>query len=128
VTLDTNSKVEEIKRVIDTAGNKVAPATEGLQQAIRDRLGNQSGLSGFTYTTSSTTAEQLDAGSVPEGVTVLLQAPTSNGSKMFVGFSTEQPIEMQPGGTVALDVTDTSHIYVRASTSGDDVGVLYEDG
>jgi len=128
VTLDTNSKVEQIKRVIDSAGEIVAPATEQLQEAIRDALGNQPGLTAFEYTTGGTDPEQLDENAVPDGVTVLLQARDVNEGKVYVGSDSSQPIEVQPAGTVAVDVTDTSHIWVRALNAGDTLGVLYEDG
>ncbi|MDS0280634.1 hypothetical protein [Haloarcula onubensis] len=128
MTLDTNAKVEQIKRVIDSAGAVVAPATEQLQQTIRDSLANQDGLTAFEFTTGGSTAEQLPANAVPDGVTVLLQARDANGQKVYVGNDTAQPIEMQPAGTVALDVTDTSHIWVKGAAAGETVGVLYEDG
>jgi len=128
VTLDTNAKVEQIKRVIDSAGAVVAPATEQLQQQMRDALGNQDGLTAFDYATSGTDAEQLPSNAVPDGVSVLLQAPESNAAMVYVGSSGEQPIEMQPSGTVTVDVSDTSAVYVRANSGGDGLGVLFEDG
>lgn len=128
MTIYSNAKVEEIKRVIDSAGSLVAPATEQLQMAIRDRLGNHAGLTAFEWTTESTNAEQLPENAVPDGVTVLLQAPDTNAQTVYVGSDSAQPIQMQPAGTVAVDVTDTSHVYVRALSAGDTVGVLYEDG
>lgn len=128
MTLDTNSKVEQIKRVIDSAGEIVAPATEQLQEAMRDALGNQPGLTAFEYTTGSTDPEQLPGNSVPDGVTVLLQSRDANGAKLYVGNESTQSIEVQPAGTVSVDVTDTSHIWVSASNAGDTLGVLYEDG
>lgn len=128
MTLDTTATVEQIRRVTDTAGNIVAPATEQLQQAIRDALGNQPGLTGFTHSTSGTTPEQLPANAVPDGVTVLLQADSGNSGPMQVGNNTVQPIDMPASGTVTLDVSDTSAIYVAAHSSGDSLGVLFEDG
>jgi hypothetical protein len=99
-----------------------------MQVAIRDAIGNQPTLGAFNYATSSTDPEQLDSHAVEDGVSVLLQAPGSNGSKVYVGNESTQPIEVQPGGSVTVQVTDTSAIWVKATTSGDQLGVLYEDG
>jgi hypothetical protein len=126
MTIYSSAKVEEIKGVLDSAGDIVAPATEGLQQQIRDRLGNWSGLGAFEHQTSSTSAEQLDSNSVPNGVEVVVQAQTTNSGSVFVGNSTNQPIELSKGSHVSLNVTDTDKIHVQTPNSGDGVGVLFE--
>lgn len=127
MALETETEVEQINTVTDDNGNYQSPANERHQKATRDALGNQPGIGAFEHTTGSTTAEQLAANPVPDGVEVLVQAQNGNTDPVKVGNSAAQPVTVTPGDAVSLAVEDTSAIYVRALTSGDAVAVLYEE-
>ncbi|WP_225334915.1 hypothetical protein [Halomicrobium urmianum] len=127
--LETQTDVEEIRNVQNQAGDVDAPANETQQRRQTDALENNDGLTALEYQTSSTTVEQLPSHSVPEGVTVLVTYLSGNGSDVWVGNADAQPICMTgTGDAVGFDVTDTSAIHVRANTSGDGVGILFEGG
>ncbi len=135
MSLDTTTDVEQLSLVLDDEGNRRSPANLTVQKetlaALNDylpALDNQPSLGAFQHVTSGTGPEKLPANGVPDGVSVLLQAPGSNAGKLYVGNSDSQPIEIQPSGTVTVDVSNTSAITVKATTAGDSVGVLYEDG
>lgn len=135
MALDTTTDVTELDTVIDDAGNARSPTNLTVQkqietaiQTVKSSLGNQSGVTGFSYTTSSTNAEALTSKAVPEGIKVLVQANPGNSGKVWIGNSTVQPVYLDPGGTTTLRVDDTSNIYIQTPTSGDGVGVLFEDG
>lgn len=128
MTLETNTKVERLNVVQDSEGNDAAPATEQEQQAISSALSNNDSLTAFNHATSGTDAEPLPENAVPDGVEVLMYAKDANGGFVWVGDSATQAVPIKPGGSLTLAVSDTSAIYVRTPTSGDEVGVLYEDG
>lgn len=131
MALDTNTDVTEIDTVVDDAGDLRSPSNLTLQKEIRNLLQDltpaTSTLSGFSYSTGGTTAEQLPANTVPASAEVLLQANPNNTGRVYVGDSTAQPIGLSPDGSMTLDVTDTAAIYVQTPNAGDSVGVLYED-
>lgn len=126
MTVYTSGKVEELRQVIDQDGTEASPASDERLEAVRRQGSNSDSLTAFTHTTGSTNAEALADHSVPDGVAVLVSAPTANTDSVFVGNSGGQPVELTPGESITLGVTDTSIIHVRANTSGDEVGVLYE--
>ena len=128
MSLNTTTDVEQLSLVLDDSGNQRSPSNLSVQKEILAALDNQTSLGAFEHSTSGTTAEQLPSNAVPDGVSVLLQAPESNAATVYVGNSGSQPIEVQPSGTVTLDVSDTSAVWVRANDEGDGLGVLYEDG
>lgn len=117
-----------IKEVDTPSGKaeKVANARE--QQRTNARLGNHGSLSTLTYSTSGTSAEQLPAQSVPDGVTVGIVAQPSNSQRVWIGGSGAQVYPLSPDSRTGFAVSDTSAIYVRAESSGDGIGVIYEDG
>lgn len=126
--LNTDTDVESIQSVKDQNGNSQPPANEAEQQKMSAALGNQPGVGAFSYSTDGTTAESLPSNPVPDGVTVLVQADPSNTDPIKVGDADEQPITIKPTQGVRLAVDDTSNIHVRALTTGDSVGVLFEEG
>jgi len=128
VSLQTTTDVEQLSLVLDDEGNNRSPANLTVQKEILAALDNQPSLGAFEHTTTGTTAEQMPSNAVPDGVSVLLQAPESNAATVYVGNGGAQPIEVQPSGTVTVDVSDTSAVYVRANSGGDGLGVLFEDG
>ncbi|MDG5778205.1 hypothetical protein VB773_01415 [Haloarculaceae archaeon H-GB2-1] len=129
MTIETNSKVERLNTVQDSNGNDDYPANEGRQKEIRDSVGNHDGLTAEEVTTGSTNPEQLPSHSVPDGVTVLVTYLPGNGSDVFVGDDTAQPIALtQTGDTATFEVTDTASIYVKSQTAGDGVGLVFEGG
>lgn len=128
MSLDTNTDVEEIRSVQDEQGNTQAAANEAEQKQMNAALGNQPSVGAFSYSTSSTSAEQLPSNTVPDGVEVVVQADPSNTDPIKVGNADVQPATIKGTEAVTLAVEDTSAIYVRAQTSGDSVGVIFEEG
>lgn len=130
MVLNTTADVDEIEAVLDRNGDIRPAANADEQQATNDRLGNHDSLLSFSHTPSGSTAEALPAHSVPEGVKVLVMALDDNDAskRVYVGDSDSQDIPLKPENGVALAVTDTSAIYIRAPTSGDGVAVIAEGG
>lgn len=129
MTLDTNSDVEEVRKVQDENGGKQPPANQAEQAKTNARLGNHDALKQFVYTTGGTAAEPLDAKTVPNGVEVLVEYKEGNAGNVYVGDDTTQQSALTAVGQGrTFAVTDTSHIYIRTPTGGDGVVVTFEGG
>lgn len=127
MALDSNTDVEQIKTVQDGNEEQVPPANASEQAKTNDRLGNFDTLDSMAYSTSGTTAEALESKPVPEGVTPLVVADTGNADTVWVGTGTHQPVPLASAkDSFGADVNDTSEIYVRTTTAGDTVYVLWE--
>jgi hypothetical protein len=127
--VDTKTEVEEIQNVQDQNGDKQAPTNEQRQKEIENSLGNHDGLTAEEYTTGSTDPEALPSHSVPDGVTVLVTYKPGNGSDVYVGDDSAQPVALtQVGQGVGFDVTDTADIYIQTVNAGDGVGLIFEGG
>lgn len=127
--LITRGKIEKLRGVVDRAGDFRPAADADKQEAIRDRLGNHDGLSQFVYTTGGTSAESLDAKSIPSGVEVLVEYKEGNAGNVYVGDDTTQESPLTAVGQGrTFAVTDTSQIYIRTPTGGDGVVVTFEGG
>jgi hypothetical protein len=125
--LDTNTEVQQIRKVQNEEGDQVSPATEKQQMEIADRVGNYGDLTQFEYTTDGTEAEALSANAVPEGVEVLVEYREANSGNAYVGDdSTQMSPLTQVGDGRTFEVTDTSLIHVRTPTAGDGVIVTFE--
>jgi len=125
----TSGKIEKLRGVVDRAGDFRPPANADEQKETNDRLGNHDGLSQFIYETGSTDPEALDAVSVPEGVSALVEYKQGNSGTVYVGDSDTQEIALTAAGQGrGFEVTDTSHIYIRTPTVGDAVVVTFEGG
>jgi hypothetical protein len=127
VDLDT-----ETEGVIDTVENISSTVTTDLSDDITRSVGvvrdeTNTALNSFQYTTSSTSAEQVDSNSVPNAATVTVQADPANSSDINVGGSTNQAIVLSAGDSVGdINVDNTDTIHVNAGTSGDSVNILFE--
>lgn len=120
MTLDTNSNVEEVKKVQGPNGERKSPANA-------EQLGNFDRVEQFVHTTSTTSAESLDSKSVPEGVTVLVEYREANAGTVYIGDSTTQESPLTAVGDArSFRVKDTSSIHVRTPSSGDGVVVSLE--
>lgn len=127
MTLDTNTDVEEIRKVQDEAGDKQPPANQAEQARTNRRLGNHDGLTQFVYSTDSSNAESLDSYAVPNGVEVLIEYAESNTGTVYVGDSDTQQSPLTSAGQArTFRVTDTSAVYVRTPDAGDSVVVTFE--
>ena len=125
----TSGQIDKLRGVVDRAGDFRPAADADKQEEIRDRLGNQDGLTQEVYSTSGTTAEALDAYSVPDGVEVLVEYAEGNAGNVYVGNDTSQQSALTAVGQGrTFGVSDTSHIYVRTPTAGDSVVVTFEGG
>ncbi|SFR59679.1 hypothetical protein [Halorubrum sodomense] len=125
--LDTNTEVQQIRKVQNEQGEQVSPATENQQKEIADRVGNHDGLTQFTYSTGSTSAEALPSNAVPDGVEVLVEWKETNAGNVYVGDSDTQEAALTGvGDGRTFRVSDTSVIHVRTPTAGDAVVVTFE--
>lgn len=116
---EARSEVEQIRKVQNDRGERVAPATNEAQ-------GNWDGVTADDYITGSTNAEQLPAESIPDGVDVAVQAMNGNTGAVFVGDDTNQTIRLSPNNSIDLGVTDLSSVYIQTPNSGDGVAYIYE--
>ncbi|WP_418283911.1 hypothetical protein [Halorubrum sp. DTA46] len=127
MALDTNTEVEQIRKVQNEQGEQVSPATEQQQMEIADSVGNHDDLTQFVHETSGTTAEPLPSHAVPDGVTVLVEWKETNSGNVYIGDDTTQHSALtQVGDGRLFPVTDTSTIHVRTPTAGDAVVVMFE--
>lgn len=119
-------EINELRSVTDADDNPARPASDERLEDVRQQGENSDSLTGFTHTTESTNAEALGSQPVPDGTGVLIAAPSGNSASVWIGNSDAQPIELSPGGSIVLEVADTSIVTVRADNAGDSVGVLFE--
>ena len=125
--LDTNTEVQQIRKVQNEQGDQVSPATEKQQMEIADRVGNHDGLTQIEVTTNGTDPEALPARDVPDGVEVLVEYREANSGNVYVGDeSTQLSALAQIGDFRQFPVRDTSLIYIRTPTAGDGVIVTFE--
>ena len=125
--LDTNTEVQQIRKVQNEQGEQVSPATENQQKEIADRVGNHTGLTQIEYTTAGTDAEALPSYAVPDGVEVLVEYREANSGNVYVGDDTTQKAALTGvGDGRSFPVTDTSLIHIRTPTAGDGVIVMFE--
>ncbi|TKX70952.1 hypothetical protein [Halorubrum sp. GN11GM_10-3_MGM] len=125
--LDTNTEVQQIRKVQNEQGNQVSPATENQQKEIAGRLGNWNDLEQIEFTTDGTNAEPLPDNEVPQGVEILVEYREANSGNVYVGDDSTQLAPLtQVGDGRSFEVTETSLIYVRTPTAGDGVIVTFE--
>lgn len=125
MTLETQTDVEQIRKVQDETGATVPPANQSEQAATNSRLGNfGSGADGSA--TDDTTGSTLSAGAVPEGVKVAVQAKHGNASRIKVGLTASPTVELKPGQSASFRVDDRSQINIVAKSSGDGVNWSHE--
>ncbi|MFC7140021.1 hypothetical protein ACFQMA_09265 [Halosimplex aquaticum] len=146
--LDTDTEVDQIRRVRDSNNDPKAAANEEQQRqqttllgTIRDRLTtirdtlstllsvqqNKSGLQTARHTTSGTTTEQLPSNAVADGGTVLVCGLRGNSGSVYVGDANNQPVTLESHKDVfEAKVDNTDKIHVRTPTAGDGVGVTWE--
>jgi hypothetical protein len=124
--LQTDTKVERIRRVRDGQGGEVPAANKDEQAAINAKLSNGS-LDSTTHTTDGTDAEALPEASVADMGTVLVSPLVSNADVVYVGAADAQPHLLDgPGNSFEAAVSDVSEIHVRTPNAGDGVGVTWE--
>lgn len=125
--IETNTEVDTLQDVADGEGGKAPAANKNEQQKTNERLGNRPSLEAFWHATDGTTAEPIEARSVPEGVTVLVTADEANTGACYVGNENAQPVKLEtPKDVFTTQVKDTSAICVRTPNAGDRVGVTFE--
>jgi hypothetical protein len=127
--LDTNAAVERINKVQDSDGEDTTPANEDRQQAIQEAVGNPSGATIETYSTDSTTAEQLPDLPIPDGVTALLVYLPGNAGDVFLGDDAAQFVPLTDSGHVfEWEGATTADLHIKTNTAGDGVGIVFEGG
>ncbi len=129
MALESDASVDDIEGVQDRDGDTRPAANADEQAETNRRLGNHDGLTQFVYQTDGTDAEALDAESVPDGVTVLVEYKQGNDGSVYLGDeSTQESPLTAVGQSLEFGVTDTSIIHVRTPTAGDGVVVTFEGG
>lgn len=104
-------------QLLDTSEQKIDPATDSSLQDIRDRLGNETGIS----TGRNTGGGELADLTIPEGKTIRVQALAGNSGIVEINGD----FELQPGQGVDLGVDNAQQISYTAD-SGDGVCFIVE--
>lgn len=127
MALETETDVEEVRRVQDENGSTQAPANEKRQKEISESVTNADTVEQFVHSTDGDTPEALPSHAVPDGISVLVEWAEGNSGNVYVGGSeTQQAPLTQVGDGRIFPVTDTSAIHVRTPTAGDAVVVTFE--
>ncbi|QZP37749.1 hypothetical protein [Halobaculum magnesiiphilum] len=125
MTLDTNTDVEEIRKVQDEAGDKQPPANQAEQARTNDRLGNADAV--FTdKLTPSTSGEVLPSHEVKEGCEVLVLADPDNAGPIYIGPEGSETIPLAKGNGVTKRVSNTDALAAKASSDGDTLHITGE--
>jgi hypothetical protein len=112
---------------LDAETEGVIESVESIQGTVETLERSPSGIVAFSYSTSSTSAEQLPSNTIDGNGSALVQADDGNSSALYVGNSSSQPYRLDPGESVSFDIDDTSRVYVNADSSGDSVNVVGEN-
>jgi hypothetical protein len=107
---------------------------KNLTQITMARFLNTSTIKSFqTNVSTAGTPVQLPSYSVPEGISVVVKAKTSNTSAITIGGSSSEALHtgtsffsLLPGQAIEYQVTNTNHIWIDAYTNGDGVEVTLE--
>lgn len=120
--LETETDVEEVRRVQDEDGNVQAASNEKHQKRIAKASENYDGLKQIEVTTAGTEPEALPSHTVPEGHQVLVEYRQANASDVYVGGpETQLSALVQVGDGRTYRIRDTAEIYVRTPSAGDGV-------
>jgi hypothetical protein len=79
-------------------------------------------LAGQKNVAATGTPEPL-AGSTTS-VSVTVQAKSTNTRSVFVGNATNQFVELPPGASVALNVTNLNQVFIKVQVNGQGVNYL----
>ena len=125
MVLNTTGKIEKLRGVVDRAGDFRPPANADEQAATNDRLGNFPGGVDGTETDDAT-GGTLPAGSVPQGVEVIVQAQHDNADRIRVGLTSSPTVELAAGQSATYRVEDTGQIHIWSKSAGDGVNYSHE--
>lgn len=132
--------VDAIKEVIDSEDAQAHPASDErleLARALLDSIDTATGSieaatgnfgSGYDNTVSpgDTNVTALSAGSVPDGVAVVVQADPDNAAPVKVGLTDSPAVRVAAGASLTAQVADRSQIRVQMEDSTDTVHVTHE--
>ncbi|PSQ06129.1 hypothetical protein BRC97_07050 [Halobacteriales archaeon QS_6_71_20] len=125
MTLDTNTDVEEVRKVQDEQGNKQAPANQSEQATTNARLGNADGVFADKIQ-PSTGGELLPSHAVKQGREVLLLADPANSGPIYVGPDGAASVPLSKGNGMTFAVSNTDALAVKADSSGDTLHIIGE--
>jgi len=139
--VEVDASVDNLEGVEDGEGN-VQPAANATEQektnsllntiktvlqSILGAVGSSDSVTTERVETSGTTPEQLPAGDVKAGGTVLVVPLRSNSGSVYVGDDTHQPVTLaESTDAFSAEVSDPSSLWIRTPQAGDGVGVGYE--
>lgn len=89
-------------------------------------LESKASITSFEYSTQGTGADTLPSHAVPQGVEVAVQALRDNQDLVYVGNDTAQAVNLAPGESMTLRVSNTDVIHIQTPSAGDGVGVTFE--
>lgn len=116
---ETFGKVEEVS---DADGQIASPAADETQRSLHGNFGT--GNDGDA--TDDTTGSTLPTNTVPEGVSVVVQAKNGNADVVRVGLTASPTLELSPGDSVTYRVQNTDQINLVAVSNGDGVNFSHE--
>ena len=127
MALETETEVGELRRVQDGNGDKVPPANEVVQRAIRDQGSNHPTVIDEQHTVNEAgVAESLPDQPIPDGVEVAITYDPSNSGVVYVGGGDPSVPLTDVGQGVEMRVENLNALSIRAPNVGDGVRYLVE--
>jgi len=126
MSLETETDVEQMRKVQDEKGDKQPPANQAEQAETNRKLGNADGVFSDEFT-PSTGGQSLPSHVVEEGKEVLLLADPANGGIIYVGEPGSPSVPLTGGNGVTLQVTNTDLIDAQASEAGQTLHMIAEE-
>jgi len=125
MSLETDTSVEEMRRVKDDSGNDVPPANAAEQARQADALENAT--AGFSDKFQPSTAgESCPSHSVADGKEAVLLADPGNGGIIYVGFE-GGTFPLSKGDALEFQITNTDLLTAKAGTDGDVLHLIGEE-
>jgi len=126
MSLETETDVEQMRKVQDEQGDQQPPANQAEQAETNQKLGNADAVFSDELE-PSTAGESLPSHTVEEGKEVLLLADPANGGIIYVGEPGSPSVPLTGGNGVTLQVTNTDLIDARASETGQTLHLIAEE-
>ena len=126
--VETDTEVEQLRKVQNEQGERVSPATEERQAKIAETLGNRVGVTTGLVQPADGTAVTLPSNPVPDGQEVLVQGAATNDGLVFVGDADSQPVALRAAQGLQIPVTNTDQIAIKCPTTDDAAAFILAGG
>jgi hypothetical protein len=121
-----------------TLNSQGSPDFKGITQTSDNAEGitNKSALTQSDQDCAAAgTADQFTAGVIPNGITLLLKAKTTNTDKVFIGKSEDiaegkealGAYPLAPGEVYTLKISNLDLLWIDSVVNGEGVTITYED-